>query len=68
MIDTTGLPEPLVEAIEAMIRTYRERSQVATTNGRREPGWAKGLLPELPDSFFEELPPDVIRQFEGSAD
>jgi|GEM_PF-2411982 len=33
----------------------------------RSVGWAKGVLPELPDSFFQELPPDILDLFEGKA-
>jgi hypothetical protein len=64
-IDLSGLPQKLVEAIEAMVRAYREQS--ATPSQRRPVGWAKGQLPELPDSFFEDLPPDLLDEFEGRA-
>jgi hypothetical protein len=65
-IDITDLPQPMVEAIEAIVRTYRE--QVAGSgSGRRPIGWARDILPELPESFFEPLPPDVLDLFEGKA-
>lgn len=58
-IDITGLPQPMIDAIEAIVRTYRE--QVAEARGERRPiGWARGVLPELPESFFEPLPPEVL--------
>ena len=54
----------MIEAIEAIVRTYRE--QVAEARGERRPiGWARNVLPELPESFFEPLPPDVLDLFEG---
>ncbi len=60
-IDITDLPQPMIEAI---VRTYRE--QVAEARGeRRSIGWARDILPELPESFFEPLPPDVLDLFEG---
>ncbi|MCE9554619.1 MAG: hypothetical protein K8T91_14775 [Planctomycetes bacterium] len=64
-IDVSDLPQPLVEAIETVVRTYRERSQESGTATPRPLGWAKGILPELPDSFFEPLPDDLLRLFEG---
>ena len=63
-IDITGLPQPLVEAIETIVRTYRERSQ-ETPDGPRPIGWARGRLPELPDSFFDPLPLELLDLFEG---
>jgi hypothetical protein len=33
--------------------------------GHRPIGWAKDILPELPDSFFDALPTEVLDQFEG---
>jgi hypothetical protein len=65
-IDITDLPEPLVEAIEAIVRTYREREAQAQ-NGTRPIGWARDVLPELPDAFFDPLPPDLLDLFEGKA-
>lgn len=64
-IDLSDLPQAVVNAIEAMVRAYREQS---LQHAQRRPiGWAKGMLPELPESFFDELPPDVLGQFEGEA-
>lgn len=65
-IDISDLPPPLIEAIEAIVRTYREHAP--TTQPQPRPiGWARGVLPELPASFFDPLPPDVLDQFEGKA-
>jgi hypothetical protein len=64
-IDISDLPQPLIDAIEALVRTYRERAAPAST--ARTTGWAKDALPELPDAFFEPLPPDVLDLFEGRA-
>lgn len=61
-IDVSDLPPTVVEAIEAMVRAYRELS--APHPQRRVAGWAKGVLPDLPDSFFDDLPPDLLDQFE----
>jgi hypothetical protein len=66
MIDISDLPQPLADAIESMVRTYRERTADVHTEPRPI-GWAKGILPELPDSFFDPLPPDVLDLFEGKA-
>jgi hypothetical protein len=65
-IDTTGLPQPLIEAIEAIVRTYRQR-EPESTNGRRAIGWARDVLPDLPESFFEPLPADLLDEFEGQS-
>jgi hypothetical protein len=65
-IDISGLPEPVVEAIEAIVRAYRDQMPAAQGQ-RREVGWARGQLPELPEAFFEPLPPDVLDMFEGEA-
>lgn len=64
-IDVSDLPDPLVEAIESMVRTYRER----TTKGAvyRPIGWMKGKW-ELPDSFFDPLPDDLLNLFEGKTE
>ncbi len=64
LIDISDLPQPLVEAIETMIRTYRA-APGAGLSTPRPIGWAKGFLPELPKSFFEPLPDDLIDLFEG---
>ena len=65
-IDMSDLPQPLVEAIEAIVRTYREAAP-ESSNGRRSIGWARDILPVLPASFFEPLPDDVLKSFEGTA-
>lgn len=62
-IDVTDLPQPLVEAIDVIVRTYREQHP-EPSNDRRPAGWARALLPELPDAFFEPLP-DLVELFEG---
>lgn len=65
-IDISDLPQPLIEMIEAIVRTYRE--QVSKPPGvPRQIGWARDLLPELPESFFDPLPPDVLDLFEGKS-
>lgn len=71
-IDVTGLPEPLVEAIESMVRTYRDRAvepdeHSAVSAASRPIGWLKGQW-ELPDSFFEPLPDDLLDLFEGKGE
>ncbi len=65
-IDISDLPQPLIEAIETIVRAYRERGE-STAATARAVGWGKGVAPELPDSFFEPLPPDVLDGFEGRA-
>lgn len=65
-IDISDLPPTVVEAIEALVRAYRERAPQQPPP-RRSVGWATGILPELPASFFEPLPPEVLDQFEGKA-
>ena len=65
-IDISDLPQPLIDAIEAMIRAYRDRSAL-TPPTSRSTGWAKETLPELPDAFFEPLPSDLLDLFEGRA-
>jgi hypothetical protein len=64
-LDISGLPQSVIDAIESLIRNYRKGS--APADGPRELGWAKEYLPELPASFFEPLPPDILDQFEGRA-
>ncbi|MFZ4576012.1 MAG: hypothetical protein ACOYN0_16610 [Phycisphaerales bacterium] len=68
-IDLSDLPKPLADAIEAMVRTFREGSAAGGGGGvtPRPIGWAKDILPELPASFFDPLPPDILDQFEGHA-
>jgi hypothetical protein len=65
-IDISDLPQPVIEAIEALIRAHRERAP-RHAEPRRAVGWATGILPELPAAFFEPLPPEVLDQFEGKA-
>jgi hypothetical protein len=64
-IDVSDLPQGLADAIEAMVRACRE--QAGAPQQSRPIGWAKGVLPDLPESFFDELPPDVLDLFEGEA-
>jgi len=64
-IDTTDLPQPLVEAIETIVRAYRDR-HFEPPNGPRPIGWAKDQLPELPASFFDPLPAELLNLFEGA--
>jgi hypothetical protein len=63
-IDITDLPQPLIDAIETIVRTYRDQ---AAGNERRPIGWARDVLPELPESFFDPLPPEILDLFEGKA-
>jgi hypothetical protein len=64
IIDVSDLPEPLVQAIETMIRSYRQRPPLDTSSPRPL-GWAKNQLPELPDSFFDPLPDELLDLFDG---
>ena len=68
-IDLSDLPKPLADAIEAMVRAFREGNAARGSGGLapRPIGWAKDILPELPESFFDQLPPDLLDQFEGKA-
>jgi hypothetical protein len=36
-------------------------------NAPRKAGWAKDILPELPESFFDPLPNDLLDLFEGKS-
>lgn len=65
-IDVTDLPDPLVAAIEAMVRTYREKAvqRPATPPGPRPIGWLRGEW-ALPTTFFEPLPDELLDLFEG---
>ena len=65
-IDISDLPQPLVEAIEAIVRAYRDRGG-APSSGQRPIGWAHDYLPELPATFFDPLPPELLDLFEGKA-
>jgi hypothetical protein len=67
-IDVTGLPDPLIEAIESIVRTFREGSAAASVPaGARPVGWMKGKW-EIPDSFFDPLPDDLLDLFEGKSE
>ncbi|HVS72151.1 MAG TPA: hypothetical protein VHQ47_12925 [Phycisphaerae bacterium] len=64
LLDVSDLPKPFVDALEAAIQTYR--AQLTAPVEMRRPGWAKGLIPDVPDSvFFDPLPEEVLRLFEG---
>lgn len=69
-IDVTDLPDPLVAAIESLIRTYRERAATSETQSdetaTRPVGWINPSW-RVPASFFEPLPDDVLAAFEGDA-
>ncbi len=65
-IDISDLPKSIVDAIEAMVRNYRERAGGGPP-AKRPIGWARDILPELPDSFFEPLPNEVLDLFEGKS-
>ena len=65
-IDVSDLPEPLVEAIESRVKTYREKSSIPGAAAESRPiGWLKGKW-ELPESFFEPLPDDLLDLFNGT--
>jgi hypothetical protein len=64
-IDVSDLPEPLVAAIESMVSTYRAKSMPAAERRPPRPvGWLRGKV-EVPDSFFDPLPDDLLDLFEG---
>jgi hypothetical protein len=65
-IDVSDLPRPLVDAIQSLVSTYRERMNAPADEAppERPIGWLKGAW-ELPESFFEPLPEDVLELFEG---
>jgi hypothetical protein len=67
-IDVTDLPTPLIDAIESIVRTYREKSTgVAAPLQPRPVGWLRGIW-EVPPSFFDALPDDLLDLFEGKAE
>ena len=67
LLDVSDLPKPFVQALEAAIQTYRAQLPPAAHEPRRV-GWAKDLIPDLPDSvFFDPLPDDLLRLFEGDS-
>jgi prevent-host-death family protein len=42
---------------------------VESKKRKREPGWLKGKVPDLPDSFFfDPLPEEELRLWEGEGD
>jgi hypothetical protein len=51
-IDISDLPQPVVDALETIIRAYRERAATTPTNDKRPIGWARDYLPALPESFL----------------
>lgn len=63
-IDVSDLPEPLVEAIESLVNTYRRKIVEAAAPQPRPIGWLQGQW-ELPDTFFDPLPDDLADAFEG---
>ena len=70
-IDVTDLPDPLVAAIEAMIRTYRERiaavvalPDTPSVADPRPIGWMRGKI-DMTEAFFEPLPDDLLDAFNG---
>ena len=65
-IDVGDLPEPLIDAIESLVKTYRLKagSVVGPSQAVRPIGWLKGKW-ELPDTFFEPLPDDLLDLFNG---
>jgi hypothetical protein len=65
-IDLSGLPDPFIDSLEALIREYRERHPAAPAEPRTI-GWARDILPDLPPEFFEDLPEDLLDLFEGKS-
>ena len=66
-IDVSDLPEPMVHAIESLVDTFRRQVQSATASPSPRPiGWLKGQW-EVPGSFFEPLPQDLLEAFDGGA-
>ncbi len=66
-IDVSNLPTPLVEAIESIVRTYRETAAAAISSKPRSVGWLRGKM-IVPDSFFDPLPDDLLDLFEGKSE
>ena len=65
-LDVSDLPDPLVEAIESLVSTYRTKMRAPLVPPPVPPvGWLKGKW-ELPDSFFDPLPDDVLDLFDGN--
>jgi hypothetical protein len=66
-IDVSGLPDPVVEAIESLIEEYRRQIRSTGVEQPARPiGWLKGQW-EVPESFFEPLPDDLLKAFGDSA-
>jgi hypothetical protein len=67
-IDVSDLPTPLIEAIESIVRTYRDKSTTSTAPLQPRPvGWLRGKW-EVPASFFDPLPDDLLDLFEGKSE
>ena len=66
-IDVSDLPEPLVVAIESIVKTYREKSDGTIRPAPPELGWMKGKV-IIPDSFFDPLPDELLNLFNGGSD
>jgi hypothetical protein len=67
-IDVTGLPPPLIEAIESIVRTYREQTTIANAAVQPRPvGWLRDKW-EIPQSFFDPLLDDLLDLFEGKSE
>ena len=68
-IEVGDLPEPLIEAIESLVNTYRRRVRSEDSGPRGTPpiGWLEGQF-EVPDSFFEPLPDDILNDFNGGGE
>ena len=65
-LDLSGLPQSVIDAIEEIVRAYRQRN-TSEPRVERAIGWANGDLPELPQSFFDDLPDDLLDLFDGKA-
>jgi hypothetical protein len=63
-IDVSDLPEPMVEAIVTIVQAYRKQAVSAPLPKKRTIGWLRGQL-QVPDSFFDPLPDDLLNLFEG---
>jgi hypothetical protein len=68
-IDITDLPEPLVEAIESLVKTYRNKTSSQRRDSEVLPpiGWLKGKW-EIPESFFDPLPEELLDLFNGTGE
>jgi hypothetical protein len=64
-IDVSDLPPTMIEAIESLVRAAREQAQNTSAPATPRPfGWLKGQV-EVPDSFFDPLPDELLDLFEG---